>query len=123
MTLGRPFMLGDRNYEPDLPTEVDDVYIMSDSVQPQPSDHPSQTSFFVQSIKLYRILSRIVRFFSSKESLNDDAEDFQQMVKIERELFQWRDALPHFLQFHKDHTLTNPSVSLRQLNVLHCRYL
>lgn len=135
MKLGRPpFMRLNDTFNVPFPREVDDVYIVDGAALPrQPNRRPSQTSFFVQTIKLAQVIDRILQ----KMYLDNRGSDTMQAGKrsdsspasiilgnaifLDGELQAWWENIPEHLKLDLE-----PSEKMsfqRQQKVLFLRYL
>ncbi len=127
MTLGRPMSLSDE-WPVQLPRAIDDRYIDSTSaICHQPAGIFSRTSFFIHTIKLYKLLGRILNSVynpasggkASVERVENSPLDT--IVKIDCALSDFVANIPPELYWMNRSEGDRSSVSERQTNVLHAR--
>lgn len=124
MTLGRPTMLHP-GHEVELPSAVDDVHEESEALHT--TNQPSTYPFFIQAVRLSRILSRILSQVY-KEVARDNVElrtsygSFDLLIELDLELERFRKQIPDILCW--DETTREPvlNTSSAQRNVLRARY-
>jgi hypothetical protein len=130
MTLGRPMSLSDE-WPVQLPTAIDDNYMDSTSlICKQPPDSFSRISFFICTIKLYKILGHILTNVynlypasgGSKTSTEQiESSPLDTLVKMDCALSNFESNIPPQLQWRQTKEGEMNSVSERQANVLHAR--
>lgn len=131
VSLGRPTMLH-HGSKVSLPGTVDDMDVFREDGGV--ADQTSRLTFFVESIKLSRILGRILsvvyRQNGAKGDILERSEDlgsFSQIVELDTELCDFVDGIPDALRWAKqvnDTTMPNQITILQhQSNVLHARVL
>jgi hypothetical protein len=130
MTLGRPMSLSDE-WPVQLPRAIDDNYMNSTSlICLQPPDIFSRTSFFICTIKLYKILGHILTNVynlypasgGSKTSTEQiESSPLDTLVKMDCALSNFESNIPPQLHWRQRKEGEINSVSERQANVLHAR--
>ena len=130
MTLGRPMALSDE-WPVQLPSAIDDNYMDSTSlICEQPPDSFSRISFFICTIKLYKILGHILTNVynlypasgGSKTSTEQiESSPLDTLVKMDCALSNFESNIPPQLQWRQRKEGELNSVSERQANVLHAR--
>lgn len=143
MTLGRPTSLSDA-WPVQLPAAVDDEYMDVGSVTgcQQPSDIFPRISFFIHTVRLYKILGKILTTVynlwnpmtaannnhSSSKQHHKGSEtgcDISVLVSLDQELTDFEASIPPKLHWgpglrEREEDRTTP-VYARQTNVLHAR--
>lgn len=127
MTLGRPMSLSDE-WPVQLPTAIDDRYMESTSLKcQQPPDVFSRTSFFINTIKLYKILGAILTSVynpasggkaSTERTLSNQLDT---IVKMDCALSDFESNIPPELYWMNRKGGEGGLVFERQTNVLHAR--
>jgi hypothetical protein len=143
MTLGRPTSLSDA-WPVQLPTAVDDEYMDASFVisSHQPSDVFPRISFFIHTIRLYKILGKILttvynlwspaaaanKMYPSSEQHQRGPEtgcDISTLVCLDQELADFEADIPPELHWRLTQRTreenTTTAVYERQTNVLHAR--
>jgi hypothetical protein len=131
MTFGRPTMLGPSTVR--LPAAIDDEYLRLSAEGHQPSESLSQLCFFLQSIKLFEILSDILSTIYAPDPLHLGLSDagamanhIQGVVRLSTDLDRFIAGVPEHLQANRTRradTQSGAKVFTLQRNVLQCRYL
>ncbi|RFU33077.1 hypothetical protein B7463_g3284, partial [Scytalidium lignicola] len=129
MTLGRPMSLSDE-WPVQLPRAIDDRYIESTSlICHQPPDVFSRTSFFIHTIKLYKILGRILTSVYNPASGGKTpveralSSPLDTIVKMDCALSDFESNIPPELYWMNRKEGEFSPVLERQTNVLHARFL
>ncbi|KAH8804474.1 fungal-specific transcription factor domain-containing protein [Xylogone sp. PMI_703] len=129
MTLGRPMSLSDE-WPVQLPRAIDDRYMESTSpICHQPPDVFSRTSFFIQTIKLYKILGGILTSVYNPVSGGKTSVEralgsqLDTIVKMDCALSDFESNIPPELYWMNKEEGEVPLVIERQTNVLHARFL
>lgn len=134
MKFGRPLAIqGAQFREVDYPLSVDDQYISnSTSIPRQPEGRPPLNGFFVQTIKLAKVIERILNNLypipndlenaSGTDDCTRDAQHarvFGQSVLLDGELLSWWANMPPYLRLAPE--LPDGQDLLRQRNVIYIR--
>ncbi|KAL2009964.1 hypothetical protein VTN00DRAFT_5771 [Thermoascus crustaceus] len=132
MTLGRPTVTSHDTTVP-LPSTIDDENLSADSSNcVQPANVFSRTTFFVQAIKLYRILDKILSkiYKPWNEATRGTTTDEERVhisrvdviIQLDAELTNFETNLPDALHWSRG-AQNRDGILLRQTNVLHARFL
>lgn len=131
MTLGRPMSLSDA-WPAQLPRAIDDEYMDSTSqLCEQPPGVFSCISFYICTIKLYKILGNILTnvynlypVLGINKSSTDQNENnpLDTLVKMDCALSEFESTIPPQLHWKQREGAERSLVSERQSNVLHARY-
>lgn len=107
MTHGRPTMVP-ASWKVELPSMIDDEYLMEAGEGVQPIGLPSQMSLFVYTIRLFDILEEVLAifysaqcnlFFEDETRLGSQAsEAFSEVLRLEAKLNQFNSEIPRFLR-------------------------
>jgi hypothetical protein len=116
MTLGRPLMVT-QDSGMELPLGVDDEYISDEQILPQ--NTPSILNFFLETVKLYHILSDILLTFYSNDP-PEPVDLFLNMFKFEERLSLFHKNIPCHIKLE---TSEKGITFHRQSVVLQIRYL
>ncbi len=133
MTLGRPPITSGQSYVP-LPMAVNDDSLESIFGVSSPStDDPPLVSFFVQAIKLNKILAEILsdvyRPWSQSAGKNQIGQQlrnnsFDAIIKLDYTLSDFESNIPKQLHWaRRDQTIGSSEIIKRQVNVLHARFV
>jgi len=130
MTLGRPAMLY-QDTRIALPAAMEDEDELQ--IESSVSNQIPAVVFFVEAIKLYKILGRILlHVYNRNEQYNEKPEprdgfaDFDSLIELDSELVQFADQLPEGLRWPRptvEFNLARNAVLSQQSHVLHVRYL
>jgi hypothetical protein len=130
MTLGRPMSLSDA-WPVQLPRAIDDKYMNATSlICQQPSDVFSCTSFYICTIKLYKILGSILTnvynlypALGGGKTLTEQSESnpLDTLVKMDCALSNFESSIPPQLHWRQREDGEKTLVLERQSNVLHAR--
>ena len=115
-----------------FPASIDDEFLSTatgvDSSQPQ--DKPSETEFYVQTVKLYVLQEETLSVMYSdrmKQTGLTPSEkllqlDFNCVFTLDASLRKWNETLPDYLKFLSSST-EEPAVPVfsKQANILHLR--
>lgn len=115
MSFGCPSMITTSDTKSRLPEAIDDARLSSEPGKwnSQPEGHPSLLQSYVQTIKLYNILGRVLNrdepqvLLSARDSkgvLSEAATKVQAILELDTSITEWRDSLPDYLQYHPDST-------------------
>ncbi|CAH0046875.1 unnamed protein product [Clonostachys solani] len=124
-TFGRPGLIaGFLSESVPLPSMVDDEDLNGDSgtLSGCSNDSHLRITFFVEAIKLYRILGEVLARLYLISMRNDKFQsNLVQIVEIDGQLQSWQESLPKHL---RDHSIAeNDAVLKRQSIVLRIRFL
>ncbi|KAI9776645.1 MAG: hypothetical protein M1839_009451 [Geoglossum umbratile] len=143
MTLGRPATTPYRSSVP-LPTAIDDEYLEPGAYNcVQPADEFSRLNFFVEAIKLYKILGNILSsvyepWIDGAGRMGSDpagfehlqsSKGFDMIMSLDSALMRFQSEVPALLKSPNSGVSTSklnsedPDTLKRQANVLHARYL
>lgn len=130
MTLGRPMSLSDA-WPVHLPRAIDDKYMDSTSlICQQPPDVFSCTTFYICTIKLYKILGSILTSVynlypalggSKTSQEQNESNPLDTLVKMDCALSNFESNIPVQLHWKPKGDVEKSLVSQRQSNVLHAR--
>lgn len=118
MTFGRPLM-GTCNFPVELPSDANDDLITDEGVDINTNDL-SQGAFFIESLKLYRILERILTSCYSPTIKSFNSSAFVDLFSIEESLQAFELNLPFHL---KPESKTLHVAFQRQATILKVRFL
>lgn len=118
MTFGRPLM-GTSSFPVELPSDANDDLITDEGVQMNTSDL-SHGAFFIESLKLYRILERILTTCYSSTIKSFMTSAFVELFSIEENLQEFELNLPFHL---KPESMTLLGPFQRQATILKVRFL
>lgn len=111
MAYGRPLMVSNSVAKIGLPRMIDDTFLSDtpDIYTEQPGTLPSYVEPFVQLIKLYDILGKILEHEGSGHNASGDQEhsgtkkiDTKPILALDGLLTEWRDSLPRYLRYDLD---------------------
>jgi hypothetical protein len=138
MTFGRPTMTTHLTALPLPSSQEDDQFVTPNQADAASENSPSKMRFYVEALKLYGILGRILvkiyqpwMIFSNsdvEESSDRQNQSMNDIVEIDAELTAFELALPPFLSWKQPQEGTPPNdqqdhmVYRMQTNVLHARY-
>ncbi len=119
-----------------LPAPIDDEYLSDDPKIPnrQPKDKYPIMGFFPESLKLYKILSNILRtlYMPADDSSPRDIYSFyfgdgtfeglSNVFELDRSMTNWVRDLPLYLKPGTPESASGP-ILYRQTNVLYARYV
>lgn len=132
MTLGRPALPSNESEVP-LPSAIDDEYLGSSASSSceQPDGIFSRANFYIQAIKLYQIMGRMLanvyRPWTTVATKRDKYEarfkdsSVAVVLDMDTELTRWESMLPHQLHWNQRKSFQVDEVTERQSNVLHAR--
>ncbi|CDK26260.1 unnamed protein product [Kuraishia capsulata CBS 1993] len=120
MTFGRPLMVTSPG-NVDLPLAVDDELITDTEIKVSNPDDKCELRFFLESLKLFGILSEILqRFYLGQDHSDSMGDPFPSIFQFEQKLQEFEEGLPYFLRREnpeQDHPFR------RQAIILRARYL
>ncbi|KAF2182323.1 hypothetical protein K469DRAFT_669687 [Zopfia rhizophila CBS 207.26] len=127
MTLGRPAMLY-HDTQVSLPTPGQDEDMMHTELEE--SKKISSVAFYIETIKLFRILGRILSHIynlNEPHSEQDGYGGFDRLIELDTQLTEFVDQLPKGLQWAQPDkvqpSISHKNVLLQQTHVLHVRFL
>lgn len=111
MSFGRPLMIVSGGENLRLPDSIDDRYLSNelDKWNTQPDDHPSLLKSYIETIKLYDILGKVLDREDRKDprargsypgTPSESISDTRSLLSLDTMIMEWRDALPPYLQYH-----------------------
>lgn len=119
MTFGRPLM-GTCHFPVDLPSEANDHLITDEGITHN-SHELSQGAFFIESLKLYRVLEKILTtFYAVPGPKTMNASRYQELFSFEEELQEFAQNLPYHLNVDNKVEI---EPFQRQATILKARYL
>ena len=133
MTLGRPTTISKAEaLSVPFPASIDDEYLSTikgvDNFQPQ--DKPSETEFYIQTMKLYVLQAETLTVMYSDRTTQTDLTpsekllqlDFNTVLNLDASLRRWNDGLPDYLRF-RGSSAHEPAVPVfsKQANILRLR--
>lgn len=87
-----------------LPEAIDDELLSNEigETRAQPEGIPSSLEPYIQNIKLHEILSRVCDQPISNlvKNYRDNSFDIERLLRLDRMIVEWRDALPAHLQYN-----------------------
>lgn len=118
MTFGRPLM-GTCHLRVDLPSEAND-HLITDKGITYNSHELSQGAFFIESLKLYRVLEKILTTFYAVPGQELNASLYLDLFSLEEELQDWARNLPYHLKVENKLEI---EPFQRQSTILRARFL
>lgn len=115
MSFGCPSMITTSDTKSRLPEAIDDSRLSSEPGKwnPQPKGHPSLLESYIQTIKLYNILGRVLNrdepqgLLSARDSkgiLSEAATKVHAILELDTSIMEWRNSLPDYIKYHPDST-------------------
>lgn len=119
-----------------IPSIIDDEYLLEEGAGFQPADIPSRMNLFVYSLQLFDIMEEILSTFyisssgshASKEQYSDirNRKNLGEVLEINARLDQFRDSIPEALKPEVVSVMRNEPrynhIKLQSM-VLYCRFV
>ncbi|KAK4447154.1 fungal-specific transcription factor domain-containing protein [Podospora aff. communis PSN243] len=103
MSFGRPLMITTTGGEQlRLPEAIDDEHLCEEAGvkrNRQPVNCPSMLEGYVQTIKLYGILGKVLDREECDDASHSTSVDTQSLLDLDTMIMEWRDSLPTHLQY------------------------
>lgn len=129
--LGRPPMISLKPVTPP-PEAIDDCYLnVSNEICVQPPNMPSRVAWFVETLKLYEMLRKLLTtLYDNTGSNREDTADkkaeslfqSQSILAIDSELQEFKRALPTNLNWEARRSEEQPAAFLRERYLLRARF-
>lgn len=114
MSFGCPSMITMSDTRSKLPEAIDDSRLSSEAGKwnSQPKDHPTLLEAYIQLIKLYNILGRVLNrdephARESKGIQSEAATKVQAILELDTSIMEWRHSLPDYVRYHPDSAKCN----------------
>ena len=105
LSFGQPSMIAATPKGIKLPSPIDDEFLSDDTgkSKAQPRNTPSLLEYYIQTIKLYQLLKKVVD--TTETSIQHSGElmsRIQAMSRLHKLIMEWRDRLPPYLKFEEE---------------------
>ncbi|KAF5122540.1 putative transcriptional regulatory protein [Metarhizium anisopliae] len=116
LQLGRPPAIHDDDFNVPLPARASDVEIdwTGDVVEEKTDNTPSSGDYFLAVIAFSGIVGRVLRGLYCPRRSHFASEDLLNTKDLDRQLVQWKLALPRVLRFDLGHTFEQSHIFSRQ---------
>ncbi|KAK9444983.1 hypothetical protein VB005_01444 [Metarhizium brunneum] len=124
LQLGRPPAIHDDDFNVPLPARASDAEIdwTGNVVEEKTDNTPSSGDYFLAVIAFSGIVGRVLRGLYCPRRSHFASEDLLNTKDLDRQLVQWKLALPRVLRFDLGHTFEQSHIFSRQRNMLAIKY-
>lgn len=120
LQLGRPPAIHDDDFNVPLPSQASDSEIdwTGEVVKERTSNSPSSGDYFLAVIAFSGIVGRVLRSLYCPRRSHFASEDLLSTKDLDRQLIDWKLALPRALRFDLGHTFEQLQILKRQVSIL-----
>lgn len=124
LQLGRPPAIHDDDFNVPLPTRASDTEIdwAGELVEERDNSDASSGDYFLEVIAFSGIVGRVLRSLYRPRRSHFASEDLLTTKDLDRQLVEWKLALPRALRFDLGHTFEQLQTFKRQRNMLAIKY-